>query len=207
MERRKASDRHIDRRSFLNDAARVGAAALTVGAIPEIVRPTSVWALQAPKMTHAASARVLDRLRTSFTFQISVDVATLEQGLAVAGAALAGGVTIVERGGFDELALRGRRRRTHGRRVHQYGQGRGVRPLELQHFGRLGLEPEIKRQLPSARGEQTAHDRAEAGAAREIGVGLPDHRDIGEGVGQFTVYAAGGVNQTPLLHIAQVIVS
>jgi hypothetical protein len=53
----------------------------------------------------------------------------------------------------------------------------------------------------------TAHDRAEAGAAREIGVGLPDHRDIGEGVGQFTVYAAGGVNQTPLLHIAQVIVS
>ena len=98
MERRKASDRHIDRRSFLNDAARVGAAALTVGAIPEIVRPTSVWALQAPKVTHAASARVLDRLRTSFTFQISVDVATLEQGLAVAGAALAGGVTIVEMG-------------------------------------------------------------------------------------------------------------
>jgi 3-hexulose-6-phosphate synthase len=98
MERRKASDRHIDRRSFLNDAARVGAAALTVGAIPEIVRPTSAWALQAPKVTHAASARVLDRLRTSFTFQISVDVATLEQGLAVAGAALAGGVTIVEMG-------------------------------------------------------------------------------------------------------------
>jgi 3-hexulose-6-phosphate synthase len=98
MERRKASDRHIDRRSFLNDAARVGAAALTVGAIPEIVRPASVWALQAPKVTHAASARVLDRLRTSFTFQISVDVATLEQGLAVAGAALAGGVTIVEMG-------------------------------------------------------------------------------------------------------------
>ena len=49
-------------------------------------------------MTHAASARVLDRLRTRFTFQISVDVATIEQGLGVAGAALAGGVTIVEMG-------------------------------------------------------------------------------------------------------------
>ena len=43
-------------------------------------------------------ARVLDRLRTRFTFQISVDVATIEQGLGVAGAALAGGVTIVEMG-------------------------------------------------------------------------------------------------------------
>ncbi len=77
----------------------------------------------------------------------------------------------------------------------------------MQHFGRLGLEPEIKRQLPSARGEQTAHDRAEGGASGELGVGLPDHRDVGEGVGQFTVYPPGGVNETPLLHIAQVIVS
>jgi 3-keto-L-gulonate-6-phosphate decarboxylase len=41
---------------------------------------------------------VLDRLRTSFSFQMSVDVATVEQGLRVAGAALAGGVTIVELG-------------------------------------------------------------------------------------------------------------
>ena len=50
------------------------------------------------KETHPASARVLDRLRTQFTFQISVDVGTLAQGLAVAGAALAGGVSIVEMG-------------------------------------------------------------------------------------------------------------
>jgi 3-keto-L-gulonate-6-phosphate decarboxylase len=41
---------------------------------------------------------VLERLRTRFTFQISVDVATLEQGRAVAGAGLAGGVSIVEMG-------------------------------------------------------------------------------------------------------------
>src|SRR6185295_11342029 len=50
------------------------------------------------KAAHPASARVLDRLRTRFMFQISVDVATLEQGLAVAAAALAGGVNIVEMG-------------------------------------------------------------------------------------------------------------
>jgi 3-keto-L-gulonate-6-phosphate decarboxylase len=41
---------------------------------------------------------VVERLRGSFTFQISVDVGILEQGLAVAGAALAGGITIIEMG-------------------------------------------------------------------------------------------------------------
>src|SRR6185295_9511528 len=50
------------------------------------------------KAAHPASARVLDRLRTRFMFQISVDVATIELGLAVAGAGLAGGVNIVEMG-------------------------------------------------------------------------------------------------------------
>ena len=33
MERRKAFDGQIDRRSFLNGAARLGAGALTVGAV------------------------------------------------------------------------------------------------------------------------------------------------------------------------------
>jgi 3-hexulose-6-phosphate synthase len=47
---------------------------------------------------HAASARVLERLRTEFTFQISVDVDNIPQGLAVANAALAGGVDLVEMG-------------------------------------------------------------------------------------------------------------
>ncbi len=45
-----------------------------------------------------ASARLLDRLRTRFTFQISVEVVSLEQGLGVAGAALAGGADIFEMG-------------------------------------------------------------------------------------------------------------
>ena len=105
MERRNASDfrrrplvrrhqrGHIDRRSFLE-----GAGALTAGAILGMTRPNSAWAGQAAKVTHQASARALDRLRTSLTFQISVDVATVEQGLRVADAALAGGVNIVEMG-------------------------------------------------------------------------------------------------------------
>ena len=112
MERRKASDfprgrldlfheyqhGHIDRRSFLNGAGRFAVGALTVGAISEMTWPNYAWAQQVAKVTHPASARVLEQLRTRFTFQISVDVATIEQGLGIAGAALAGGATIVEMG-------------------------------------------------------------------------------------------------------------
>jgi 3-keto-L-gulonate-6-phosphate decarboxylase len=112
MERRKASDfppglpdrfhesqgGQIDRRSFLNAAGKATANALTVGAIFEVMRPDQAWARQSATVPHPATARVVDRLRTGFTFQISVDVATLEQGLAVAGAALAGGISIVEMG-------------------------------------------------------------------------------------------------------------
>src|SRR5258705_3542175 len=109
MERRKASDfprglldlfheyQHgqVGRRSFLNAAGTFAAGALTTGAIFEMMRPNYAWAQQVTKVTHPASARVLDRLRTRFTFQISVDVATLEQGFGVAAAALAGGAHIV----------------------------------------------------------------------------------------------------------------
>ncbi len=100
---------HIDRRSFLNGAGKFAVGALTAGAIFEMMRPNSWAALslvegpalsrsKGPAGAHPASARVLDQLRTRFTFQISVDVATIEQGLGVASAALAGGVTIVEMG-------------------------------------------------------------------------------------------------------------
>jgi len=91
-------DRHLDRRSFLNGAGRFAVGALTVGAIGETMRPDHAWAQPVAKVTHPASARLLERLKTRYTFQISVDVATLEQGLGVAAAALAGGVTIVEMG-------------------------------------------------------------------------------------------------------------
>jgi 3-hexulose-6-phosphate synthase len=88
----------MNRRSFFNAAAKSAAGALTAGAISEMTRPIYAWAQQVAKVDHPASARVLDQLRTRFTFQISVDVGTLEQGLGVAAAALAGGVTIVEMG-------------------------------------------------------------------------------------------------------------
>jgi len=89
--------RNIDRRSFLAGAGKIALGGLTLGAI-DLVRPISAWAQQTARGTHRASARVLDRLRTRFSFQISVDVGTLERGLVVAGAALAGGVHIVEMG-------------------------------------------------------------------------------------------------------------
>jgi 3-hexulose-6-phosphate synthase len=88
---------HIDRRSFLDGARRFALSGMALGAVCEIMRPNYASA-QAGKEIHSASARVLDQLRTSFTFQISVDVATLQQGLPVASAALAGGVNIVEMG-------------------------------------------------------------------------------------------------------------
>ena len=112
MERRKTSDfprglldlsredqrRPIDRRSFLNAAGKFAGGTLTAGAIIEMMRPNYAWAQQVAKVTHPASASVLDRLRTRFMFQISVDVGSLEQGLGVASAALAGGANIVEMG-------------------------------------------------------------------------------------------------------------
>jgi len=111
MERKKPSDfpqkpldlfseyrhGHIDRRSFLDGARRFAVSGVTAGAVFEMMRPHYVWA-QGGKATHPASARVLDQLRTRFTFQISVDVSTVQQGLVVASAALAGGVNILEMG-------------------------------------------------------------------------------------------------------------
>ena len=88
----------IGRRSFLAGASRFAVGGLAAGAIFETVRPGEAWAAQGATEPHPASARVVDRLRTSFTFQISVDVSTLDLGLSVARAALAGGVTIVEMG-------------------------------------------------------------------------------------------------------------
>ena len=90
--------RPLDRRSFLHASAKAAAGALTIAPAIEMLRPASAWARQAGAAPHPASAAVVDRLKTRFTFQISVDVATIEQGLTVAAAALAGGVTIVEMG-------------------------------------------------------------------------------------------------------------
>lgn len=105
MARHQASDSgrdhrrgHIDRRSFLDGAGRLALGGVAGATTFGLVRSAVARAQQAAREAHPASAHLVDRLRTRFTFQISVDVATVEQGLAVAGAALAGGVTIVEMG-------------------------------------------------------------------------------------------------------------
>jgi len=105
MEHRKASGvgkdvGRVGRRSFLNGAGRFAAGALTLGAFSETMRPDVAWAgaQRAAKVPHPASDKVLDRLKARYMFQISVDVATIELGLTVAAAALAGGVDIVEMG-------------------------------------------------------------------------------------------------------------
>ena len=100
MERRNDNQRgHMDRRSFLDASGRAAAGALTLGAFSEAIRANdAIWAQQGANVPHPASAKVLDQLRTRYMFQISCDVPTIEQGLTVAGAALAGGVNIVEMG-------------------------------------------------------------------------------------------------------------
>ena len=100
MERRKDDSRNglVDRRSFLSGVGRFASGALAVGTAVEVMGPRDAWARQAAKVSHPASARVLDRLNTGFSFQISVDVGTIEHGLRVAGAALAAGITLVEMG-------------------------------------------------------------------------------------------------------------
>ena len=89
--------RHIDRRSFLDVARRFAITGLAPAAVSEMMRPNYGWS-QTGKEEHPASAAFLHQLRTRFTFQISVDVPTLQQGLGVATAALKGGVNIVEMG-------------------------------------------------------------------------------------------------------------
>ena len=95
----KTSNYHgrLNRRSFLGAGGRL-AGGLAVGAIFNSVRPPSAWGQQPAQEAHPSSARALDRLKTRLSFQISVDVGTLDLGLTVARAALAGGVDIVEMG-------------------------------------------------------------------------------------------------------------
>ncbi len=87
----------IGRRSFLTGAGGFAWSGVAAGAVFQMTQARALWAQRGAE-GHPASARLLDQLRTRFTFQISVDVAGLEQGLRVATAALAGGVNIVEMG-------------------------------------------------------------------------------------------------------------
>jgi len=86
------------RRSFLGAAGRLAGGSLAALAIFDSVRPDSAWGQPPANEKHPSSARAIDRLKTRFSFQISVDVGTLDLGLTVARAALAAGVDIVEMG-------------------------------------------------------------------------------------------------------------
>jgi 3-hexulose-6-phosphate synthase len=100
MDRKNASNHHgrLNRRSFLDAAGKLAGGGLAVGAVFETAWPNSVHGQQPAKAAHPSSARVVERLKNRPSFQISVDVGTLDLGLAVASAALAGGVDIVEMG-------------------------------------------------------------------------------------------------------------
>lgn len=100
MNHKHTSNHHgrLNRRSFLSAAGRFAGGGLVVGAIFDSVRPTSAWGQRQAQQKHPSSARALDRLKTRLSFQISVDVGTLDLGLSVARAALAGGIDIVEMG-------------------------------------------------------------------------------------------------------------
>ena len=88
----------IKRRSFLDAAGKLAHGGVAVGAVFEAMRPSSARGQVPTKGTHLSSGRVVDRLRTRLSFQISVDVGTLDLGLTVASAAVAGGVDIIEMG-------------------------------------------------------------------------------------------------------------
>lgn len=95
MNRNKRSNHHgyFNRRSFLHAAG-----VLAADAALETILPASARGQQSAPEIHPSSARVLDRLKSRLGFQISVDVGTLDLGLTVATAGLAGGVDIVEMG-------------------------------------------------------------------------------------------------------------
>ncbi|MBC7857126.1 MAG: orotidine 5'-phosphate decarboxylase [Pirellulaceae bacterium] len=100
MDQKKTANRlgHLNRRSFLDAAAGLAGGGLAGGAMFAAIGPSSAWGQRPANPTHASSARVVERFKTHFSFQISVDVGTLDLGLLVASAALAGGVNIVEMG-------------------------------------------------------------------------------------------------------------
>src|SRR4051795_8222769 len=100
MDHKMTSDHHrrLNRRSFLDAAGGLAGGRLAVGAIFDTMGPSSGWGQRPAKETHPSSARVVDRFKTRLSFQISVDVGTLDLGLTVASAALAAGVDIVEMG-------------------------------------------------------------------------------------------------------------
>jgi 3-keto-L-gulonate-6-phosphate decarboxylase len=70
---------------------------LKTAAAASLLSASSAWGQTSPT-PHLPSAKLVDRLKSRFSFQISVDVNTIDLGLTVAKAALAGGADIIEMG-------------------------------------------------------------------------------------------------------------
>ena len=71
----------------------------------------------------------------------------------------------------------------------------------------MRVDPEIERELAFARGEEAAKHRPEARALAELRVSLTDHREIGKRVERLAVRAVRWTDQSPLLHVAEVILA
>jgi 3-hexulose-6-phosphate synthase len=82
-------DKQLSRRDLLKGTSTLtGGVLLADAAMAQVLKAAD----------HAASLRLVERLRTRLTFQMSVDVGVLDLGLSIAAAALAGGVEIIEMG-------------------------------------------------------------------------------------------------------------
>ena len=90
--------------------------------------------------------------------------------------------------------------------MHERRQRWWLRTFQLQDFGGLRRDAKVERELTRARGEQISEHRAEADAFPELGVGLANQREVRKGIVRLAVDPLGP-NQSPLLHVTQMIVT
>lgn len=159
---------------------------------------------------------LVQRLRLGNLISRVMDIGEVDQGrhevrinlqrTSICGCGLlhVGRIAIVEDGCREEKLLRrGGFRLRH--RIHEGRKRRQLAPLELEHLCRLRLNPEIERQLTRARCEEVAQHGPEGRALSEGLIGLSNDREIGECVIRFAVCASLWPDQSPLLHVAEMI--
>jgi hypothetical protein len=84
---------------------------------------------------------------------------------------------VVEYGRGHEV-LRRRRLLVRQERIHERGHGRRLTSSELQHLGRLRLDPEVECKLAVPRREQAAEHGAERGTVGERFISLAHDRHV-----------------------------
>jgi glucokinase len=115
-------------------------------------------------------------------------------------------IPVVQCGREGELPFGGDRL-VSSQSAHECSEWRGFRSLELDDLRRLRIEPEIERQLPATRRQQISNDCAEAGAVAQLGICLPNDCQIPERIEHFAMGTMRGLDEPPLVHVAQVIVA